>query len=333
VHAWGRVAAAHCRLFLRALRARGVDPRQQPALSAIACFDRDDVPRFLSAAQFHAFLRLVEELSADANVGLLAGETVRVEDAGLLGLLLRSSADGRSAYERWRRYAAINHASDLELSLVEGTLVCRRVMPGVPSSRTLSDYFLARTVSMVRQLLGPVEPLEVRTLHERPANPQEYQRLFGAQLCFGAREDALVFGADLLARPMLHRDRVTAAVLERYVACLPELNGPTPLDVIARARQAISDELREGRVSTRGVSGRLKLHERTLRRHLHDAGTNFQQLLDEVRRDHALGYLRASQYSGAELGARLGFHSTSAFYRAFRRWTGSSISAYRLRYS
>lgn len=77
------------------------------------------------------------------------------------------------------------------------------------------------------------------------------------------------------------------------------------------------------------VARRLQISERTLRRHLDELNTSFQTLLDEVRRDRALQYMRESHYSAPELSARLGFNGPPAFYRAFRRWTGTSWSAYR----
>jgi AraC-like DNA-binding protein len=329
-----RVVAAHCRLFLRELRARGIDPRRQLLLLGIDYPEDEDLTHFISAAQFTAFLHLVEELSGDPDIGLLAGEGIRVEDTGLLGLLVRSSADGQSAYEHCTQYnGAVQDTLDLETSLLDGVLICRRrVMHGVPASRILSEYFLARTLVLTRQLLGPLDPLEVRLMHPRPPDIREHSRIFGERLSFRQHEDAIALSADVLSRPMLHRDSVTSDMVSRHVSQQQQQHGLGTMstwDLTNRVRQAIVGNLSHGRGSMGEVASQLMLSERTLHRHLREQGTSFQRLLDDVRRDCALQYLQEARYSALELSARLGFRGTAAFYRAFRRWTGSSLSDYR----
>jgi AraC-like DNA-binding protein len=79
------------------------------------------------------------------------------------------------------------------------------------------------------------------------------------------------------------------------------------------------------------VSELLHVNERTMRRRLSELGTSFQQLLDEVRREQAIRSLEEPRCSVSELSRRLGFCGPAAFYRAFRRWTGLSLSEYRAR--
>ncbi|MFY0533849.1 helix-turn-helix transcriptional regulator [Nannocystis pusilla] len=70
---------------------------------------------------------------------------------------------------------------------------------------------------------------------------------------------------------------------------------------------------------------------RTLQRALQAEGTTFQALVDEVRRDLSLGYLREGQRTVSEIAFLLGFTEVATFTRAFRRWTGSAPSAWRQR--
>jgi AraC-like DNA-binding protein len=328
------IIAAQCRLILRALRARGIDPDRQLAVLGIRYSEPDDLREFISATQFEAFLRMAEELSGDPSIGLDAGQRLRHEDLDLLGLLLRGSPDVRSAQAYFQQYrGAVPHAFDMDLSTDESLLVCRRVMSGVHPSRVLSEYFLARAATLIRLLVGAVEPLEVRMMHAEPADIREHQRVLGERLRFREPEDALVFPASLLARPMLHRDPVTRAVLLRYFASLPAAGAPAEQDLISYVRRAIHEELQHGRATMNEIAGRLKLTERTLRRQLSELGTSFQDVLDEVRRDEAIRQLQESRYVVGELSLRLGFGGRAAFYRAFRRWTGISLAAYRAQHS
>jgi AraC-like DNA-binding protein len=68
---------------------------------------------------------------------------------------------------------------------------------------------------------------------------------------------------------------------------------------------------------------------RSLMRHLRQAGTSYQRIVDEVRSELALEYLRDTQLPLAVIAERLGFSDTSNFSRAFRSWFGRSPGACR----
>jgi len=48
-----------------------------------------------------------------------------------------------------------------------------------------------------------------------------------------------------------------------------------------------------------------------------------------LRRDLAISLLGETSLSVAEIGSQLGFSESSAFHRAFRKWTGARPSQYR----
>ena len=67
----------------------------------------------------------------------------------------------------------------------------------------------------------------------------------------------------------------------------------------------------------------LGLTSRSLQRRLKDEGTAFQTLREDVRRELAQRYL-SDGLSIAEISFLLGFSEPSAFFRAFKRWTGKT---------
>ena len=71
------------------------------------------------------------------------------------------------------------------------------------------------------------------------------------------------------------------------------------------------------------------LSEATLRRRLDDEGASYRVILDDLRRDLAIGLLGDARLSIADVAAALGFAETSAFHRAFRKWTGARPGEYR----
>ena len=66
------------------------------------------------------------------------------------------------------------------------------------------------------------------------------------------------------------------------------------------------------------------MSERTFARRLAAEGLSFRAILDELRRDLAVGYLEETQLQVSQIAWLLGFHQPSAFSHACRRWTGKS---------
>jgi AraC-like DNA-binding protein len=69
----------------------------------------------------------------------------------------------------------------------------------------------------------------------------------------------------------------------------------------------------------------------TLRRRLDAEGTSYQGIKDELRRDAAVHHLCGTRLSIADIASALGFQETSAFHRAFKRWSGVQPGEYRRR--
>ncbi|AKV10065.1 AraC family transcriptional regulator [Pseudomonas fluorescens NCIMB 11764] len=67
----------------------------------------------------------------------------------------------------------------------------------------------------------------------------------------------------------------------------------------------------------------------TLQRRLQAEGTHYQNLKDDLRRDLAIDLLSRGDLTVTEVAAETGFQETSAFHRAFKKWTGVNPGAYR----
>jgi AraC-like DNA-binding protein len=101
-------------------------------------------------------------------------------------------------------------------------------------------------------------------------------------------------------------------------------------ELLSRLRRVLRILLLNGRTSAQEVAALLFLHRRTLSRHLNDQGTNFQRVLDEIRFEVACQLLDNTQLSLTDIAASLGYSESSAFTRAFRRWSGEAPSRRRL---
>ena len=72
------------------------------------------------------------------------------------------------------------------------------------------------------------------------------------------------------------------------------------------------------------IAQMLNFSARTYRRRLEDEGQSFQELLDQVRSEHATRYLRHTRIPLSSIAYLIGFNDASNFRRAYTRWTGQS---------
>ena len=101
---------------------------------------------------------------------------------------------------------------------------------------------------------------------------------------------------------------------------------------------AIYDELKnilqqcllERNVSQEDVAARIGISVRNLQRRLKALGTSYQSLLDEARQALTMKLICDESTPLYEISFLVGYTEPSAFYKAFKRWTGKTPGEYRL---
>lgn len=100
-------------------------------------------------------------------------------------------------------------------------------------------------------------------------------------------------------------------------------------DMSFRVKQVLANALPAGAVTADTIARRLNTSKRSLQRRLTEEGTNFQDILTEVRGTLSERYLKDSDLSVPEISHLLGFRDTSSFFRAFQKRTGMTPGEYR----
>jgi AraC-like DNA-binding protein len=77
------------------------------------------------------------------------------------------------------------------------------------------------------------------------------------------------------------------------------------------------------------IAEMLSTSTRSLKRHLAQHGTTFSTLLSDARRETALTLLKTSDMTLDEIAGKAGYSNLSNFVRAFRRWEGTTPTAFR----
>ena len=98
---------------------------------------------------------------------------------------------------------------------------------------------------------------------------------------------------------------------------------------LSRTTLSVIDLLLSGdllRLRSEEVADTLHISPTTLRRRLRADGTNYQSILDHVRRQRCTVMLEKRWLPGKCVAWELGYAEVNSFYRAFRRWTGHNYS-------
>ena len=189
------------------------------------------------------------------------------------------------------------------------------------------------TLYLWHKLLGwfverPLPLAEVRFAFPAPENGERWARLFGCPVRFAAPASALVLPAEALGWANVQSERTLEGFLKSapYRLIVPSRDART---LSERVLALFGDDLTRPLPSAEESGRRLGLSVSTLRRRLEEEGTSYQRLKDECRRMAAIRYLADTDLTLADIAALLGFDDPSAFFRAFRRWTGTTPSRYR----
>jgi AraC-like DNA-binding protein len=268
--------------------------------------------------------------SGDPLLGLRVAELVKPGVLGSYEYLLRNSETVEQMVERAARFSRlVDDLSQITLSRADGVATIRvgRV-GGYPVPWAGEECLFAVAVACGRALWPNVTPLAVHFSHACHADPARYRAHFGCSVLFDREANAILFDQALVSLRALNADTELGKVLEDHSQhLLSQL--PNSDDFVDQARTRLATLLDQGKLTPEQLARALFVSERTLRRKLAAFDTSYQQLLDDVRKRVALGRVAHEDVGFEQLAAALGFADTSTFYRAFKRWTGTTPAKYR----
>ncbi len=292
---------------------------------------RDPFAR-VDAALDHTFWSAVEDATGDPAIGVRVGLEIAHRGRRSVDMYIALySGTLRDLVANAERFAKLSDDRGHVQLIETGALATARIYRdgGYPRANGYVESLFAAGVCNLKQRVPGFRLSQVRLRRLRPADPSAYVDAFGIMPMFGAASPELSFSRDLLDVPLAGADIALAELLKEYAS---ELVRKVPaIDPLLYAVQAaLSEGLERGQVGLATIARATGTSARTLRRRLANMGTSFQEQLDSVRYDRAAQQLRVGQESVARIAERLGFASTTAFQRAFRRWTGMTPSAFRL---
>jgi len=293
----------------------------------------------LTPKQIDALWLNATYLSHDPLFGLHFGESMQLTALGVVGGLLQHS---RTIGEALTHAAAftrlITDTVEMEVGRDHDTFTIR-FLPNEVRQREAPAVFRQQMDLFMAFALHEVDGLTLRRVQPRTvAYPDitgegqqaELRRVFR---CHTIRETdgyAMVFDGSFWEEPILMANYKLQGLLLSQVNAMNQ-QFMEEKSVSERIRTFLLANAYLGIPSLDDMAANLNSSTRNLQRKLQKEGLTYQQLADSVRKSLALHYLDSGKHPVKEISYIPGYNETSAFTRAFKRWTGTAPMDYRRR--
>jgi AraC-like DNA-binding protein len=318
------------------MRSRGADAADALRRAGLEPGDLSDPDRRVPLIRYLELLEICADVLADPQFGLKFGAQYEPRHAGVVGNIALASRTVGEAFETIGRYLptmvdATVHGVEVSDGIV--FVYSYYIDPLMMSYRQKADWAIAFACNLMRAGLGdprwvPQEVLLPQLSDETPAQRHTRAAIMGDSIRLGHPWAGIRFDAGLLKRPMATADAMIENLMRHYgdlrLAALPDQRGE-----IEPLRREIARVLVKGECGIEHLARATGTSVRTLQRRLKDAGVNYSDLQNDVRRRLALNLLENETLALAQIAFSLGYSEVSAFNHAFRRWFGQSPGQYR----
>ncbi|WP_028627205.1 AraC family transcriptional regulator [Metapseudomonas resinovorans] len=172
----------------------------------------------------------------------------------------------------------------------------------------------------------PIQQLCLRP--KRPEDDSDYRMRFCEDIQFETPASLARFDRSYLELKVAQTPASLSVFLKESPASLL-VKYRNDQSISAKIRQRLRGQSPEEWPELEALAKMLRMSNSTLQRRLQAEGVSYKLLRDNLRRDIAINLLCRADLTVNDVAEQTGFQETSAFHRAFKKWTGVSPGAYR----
>jgi AraC-like DNA-binding protein len=279
---------------------------------------------------FVRFSEGVVASSGNVAVPWLVGTHYDLAELGRVGAAINGARNVGIALRRLVDYfALLQDCTDvrLECDTQSATVSYRILSPDIWPRHQDAMFTLGIVAQIIRRGRGSGwDKIEFAFEADRNDMRADLSRVLGAPCTFEADANQLRFPVGFLDLS-LEATPDPAAMRDLNREVVTRLRS---LPIVHRMAHLVYRDLNLLNVDQGRLAREIGMSDRTMRRKLADAGSSYQQVLDECRMRQSIFELQTRpDLSIAQIALRLGYAEHSAFTRAFTRWSGLSPQAYR----
>lgn len=199
--------------------------------------------------------------------------------------------------------------------------------------RFVIDRDLAGTfqfINLMQSVLGQLgRPLRVDIPYPKPAEAAFYAEKFGCPVHFDSEVVRFVMPTPLLRTPLPNASATALILYQQQCDEILQQRDYARTGPLAQQITYYLGLFQHGFPNINECAAAFGRSERQFRRRLKEEGKQFQQLVDDVKKEKACQLLITSNASVEQVASQLGYTEAAAFIRAFRKWQGITPAQYR----
>lgn len=316
----------------------GVDSDELILISKKSSEELCDESCIVENVVYNAVIEKAVELTKDPFFGLHAGENLNLAAAGLISQITQSCETVKQALEYCCAFANLG-CSALPMKLEEQkdqyklTLKPNKLWEKQSpiALKHTAEGVLAFTIkefhSLTRQKHSPIA---IHLPWKGSADIKEYERIYACPVFFNKNEIALLLRKQDVEEKVISSDytllRILVAHAEEKSAQLVQQKGFSSI-----VKQSVVKLVKPEFPTIEMVASHLNISLRTMQRRLKEEGITYKEILDDLRKEFAITYLKRDDLSISDIAYLLSYSEISAFTRSFKRWTDESPKEYRIK--
>jgi len=320
--------------YLKSAESCGVDYMALLDAAGIDSALLENNNKHISGAAMERFLALLIPASNDPCFGLHSARFVEPASYSVLGYISMNCSTLRMIQAKIPIYEKI--VGDMGVTSIEvnnGYVLqrwaCAFADPVV--KRHEVENVLGSWVSYSRNFLNFDGWDAVWFEHSAPENPallEDYKVLFGCEVLFDQPVSGIRVRETALDLPLPQaNEQILQTLLEHATQLLAGLDKNQT--VSNQVKNILRLMLKQQAPSSQMIAEKLGMSSRTLQRKLGEEGTHYQDVLNELRLELALYFLKNTALSLESIAFELGYAEARSFYRSFKQWTGHTAGSYR----
>jgi AraC-like DNA-binding protein len=268
-------------------------------------------------------------LSRDPHLPYRIGASAHISAYGMYGFAILCCPD----FRKMMAFAELYHALAAPLATIEFSekdgFASWTIEPNARAAtdprvyRFITEMQIGIHISLMRDVMGSgFTPDRIELAYPEARDFGLPGDEIGCRISFSGRTNQIIFQSKWLNQAANLGNRTTYPMV---VALCDDL-----LQEL-KSRVGVAGEIRALLIrdianppTLAAIAKLLQVSDRSLRRQLQEQGISFRGLLDELRMQIALKYLRTTRLANEDIALALGFSDAANFRRAFRRWTNKS---------
>jgi len=299
----------------------------------------DSIGKHDRTISLSCYLRFYETIQRDYNLsafGAQFGAITRPKNAGLLGYLALNAPDLEHAINDFIRFLPLLlqgfHVDLIKLPAEQWQLSFSLMNKQSIAAPQVNEQGLAWVSNIIRAALRQRrwQPDQLHLEHGRPSHRALLERIFGPNIHYGQPANALIIKDSDLRRQNDHADSLLYRTL-RYQAELNLAQSSHHAPWLEFVEFTLQQLILANTPTLAALASKLELQPRKLQARLKHRGTNFSQLLSQLRFRLGSRLLSQRQGSISEIALSLGYSEAAAFTHAFKHQAGETPREYRAR--